>query len=63
MLSGGGSRTVKLSLNGTGRALLARFRTLPAYLTVSEVQTTGSELVVARQRITFRAESKKKKRS
>ncbi len=61
-LARGGSKTVKLGLNGTGKTLLAKFLTLPAYLTVSEAQTTGAATVIATKRVTFHASKAKEKK-
>jgi hypothetical protein len=61
VLTGGGARTVKLTLNGTGKALLAKFRTLPTYLTVTQAHAPGAAKVILMKTVTFHAAKAKKK--
>ncbi|MGO9899949.1 MAG: hypothetical protein ACLP0J_09695 [Solirubrobacteraceae bacterium] len=60
LLTGGRAHTVKLTLNATGKALLAKFRTLPADLTVTQTQATGAAKVISTQKVTFHAPKAKK---
>lgn len=62
VLAGGASTTIKLTLNAAGRALLRRFRTLPADLTISQAQATGPTKVISVQKVTFRTPKAKKKK-
>jgi len=62
VLSGGGSRTVKFSLNSTGKALLGKFRKLPAHLTITETQASGTASVVSIQTVVFHKAKKKTKK-
>ncbi len=65
VLAGGASKTIRLTLNAAGRALLKRFRTLPADLTVSQAQPAGPAKVISVQKVTFhtpKAKRRKKKK-
>jgi hypothetical protein len=53
-LAAGQSKTVKVSLNSTGKRLLARFHRLKVRLTVTQKRTNAAPLVVSRQTLTFK---------
>jgi FG-GAP repeat len=61
-LTGGATKTVKLSLNRTGKQLLAKFRALPAHLTITQTQATGKPKAISTQRITFHEAKRKTKK-
>ena len=58
-LSAGQSRIVKISLNGTGRRLLASRRTLSATLDVAQLLGGGRSRTIS-QTVTFKAPKHKK---
>ena len=56
-MTAGHSKVVKISLNGTGKRLLSKYRTLHTTLRVTQAGKKGT---ISSQSVTFKAPSKKK---
>jgi hypothetical protein len=54
-LQAGSTRTVKVSLNGTGRRLLSQLHTLKAKLLVSQLLAGAHRQTLSSQTVTFKA--------
>jgi hypothetical protein len=60
-LKAGETRTVRITLNRTGKALLAKRHKLPVRLRVTQTLLNGRASVVLTQTLTFKAPKKKKR--
>jgi len=61
-LTAGQSRTVRITLNGTGKRLLEKRRTLKVTLRVTQALSTGQIKAISAQKLTFKAAKRHPKR-